>query len=67
MVYLPAMVDHSFQENFKYNHDNPYLDRLAEYGDFVMRDNEAEAFRGKWNTEVFKRSAPLNLEIREQP
>lgn len=63
MVYLPPMVDHSFKENFKYNHDNPYHDRLAEYGDFVMRDNEAEEFRGKWNTEVFKRVAPLNLEI----
>lgn len=57
------MVDHSFKEDFKYKHDNPYHDRLAQFSDFVMRDNESEAYRGRWNQEVFKRDGKLFLEI----
>ncbi len=57
------MTDHSFKADFKYKHTNPYHDRLAEFSDFVMRDNDAEKFSGKWNQEVFKRAAPLCLEI----
>lgn len=58
------MVDYSFKEDFKYKHENPYHERLGEFADFVMRDNEAEAFKGTWNKDVFKREgAPLFLEI----
>lgn len=57
------MVDYSFKEDFKYKHENPYHDRLGEFSDFVMRDHESETCGGKWNTEVFKREAPLFLEI----
>lgn len=58
------MVDYSFKEDFKYKHENPYHDRLGEFSDFVMRDNEGEAFKGKWNEDVFKRiGSPLFLEI----
>ena len=57
------MVDYSFKEDFKYKHENPYHDKLGEFGEFVMRDHEAENCGGKWNSEVFKREAPLFLEI----
>jgi tRNA (guanine-N7-)-methyltransferase len=57
------MEDHSFREDFKYKHDNPYHDRLSEFDSFVMRDGDAENFRGKWNSEVFKREGKLFLEV----
>ncbi len=57
------MVDYSFKEDFKYKHENPYHDRLEAFSDFVLRDHEAEAFKGKWNSEVFKRDGSLFLEI----
>ena len=55
------MVDYSFKEDFKYKHDNPYNDKLAEFSEFVLRDHDAEAFKGLWNKEVFKREGPLYL------
>jgi tRNA (guanine-N7-)-methyltransferase len=57
------MVDYSFKEDFQYKHENPYHERLGEFGDFVLRDHEAEAFRGRWNKDVFKREGNLFLEI----
>jgi tRNA (guanine-N7-)-methyltransferase len=57
------MVDYSFKEDFKYKHENPYHERLGEFGDFVLRDHEAEAFKGLWNKDVFKRDGNLFLEI----
>lgn len=57
------MADHSFKDDFKYKHDNPYHHKLAEFSDFVMRDEEAETHRGTWNQDIFKREAPLFLEI----
>lgn len=57
------MVDYSFKEDFKYKHENPYHERLSEFGDFVLRDHEAEAFKNLWNKEVFKREGNLFLEI----
>ena len=57
------MVDYSFKEDFKYKHENPYHDKLGEFGEFVLRDHEAESFRGKWNTDAFKRDGKLFLEI----
>lgn len=57
------MVDKAFTESFQYSHDNPYHDKLEEFGEFVLRDHEAEENRGKWNETIFKREAPLCLEI----
>lgn len=57
------MKDYSFQKDFKYKHDNPYHDKLSQYDDFVLRDNESEIYQGKWNQEVFKKEAPLFLEV----
>lgn len=56
-------VDKTFTEDFEYSHKNPYHDKLSEFDGFVLRDHEAEANRGKWNTDVFKRDAELALEI----
>ncbi len=57
------MVDYSFKEDFKYKHENPYHERLGAFSEFVLRDHEAEAFKGKWNKAVFKREGELFLEI----
>ncbi len=56
--------DFAFKSDFKYSeHDNPYHDRLSIFDEFVLRDEEGESFAGKWNQEVFKREAPLEVEI----
>lgn len=55
--------DIAFREGFDYKHQNPYHDKLEEYGDFVMRDSDAEKYRGRWNQDVFHRSLPLCAEI----
>ncbi len=57
------MVDKSFTKEFIYTHRNPYHDRLEAFSEFVLRDQEAENFNGRWNTEVFQREAPLHVEI----
>lgn len=57
------MTDHTFNEDFKYTTKNPYHDKLAEFDGFVFRDHEAEENKGKWSSEVFKREAPLCLEV----
>ncbi len=57
------MVDHSYNADFQYTHDNPYHDKLAIFDDFVLRDDECEKYAGVWNAQVFKRDAPLCVEI----
>ena len=57
------MTDLTYSDEFKYTSTNPYHDKLEEFKDFVFRDHEAEQLKGKWNQEVFKRDAPLCLEI----
>lgn len=58
-------MDKTLSADFKYTHKsrNPYHDRLEQFSDIVLRDEEAETKKGKWNAEVFKREAPLFLEI----
>ncbi len=52
-----------YREDFKsYDHDNPYHDKLKDFDGFVLRDEEAEAHKGKWS-EVFGNSQPLSVEI----
>lgn len=55
--------NHLYKKDFKYSHKNPYHDKLIEFDEFVMRDDEAESHSGKWNQGVFKRNAPLCVEI----
>jgi tRNA (guanine-N7-)-methyltransferase len=55
--------DRAFGDNFEYTHDNPYHDRLAVFEEFVLRDDEAEANAGSWNSRAFKRTADLHTEI----
>lgn len=58
------MFDHSYREDFQYaKHKNPYHERLGQYSRFVMRDDEAEKFQGKWNQEIFERNAELIAEV----
>lgn len=56
-------VNHSFLEDFKYRHKNPYHGELSQFEGFVLRDEEAEKYRSKWNTDLFQRKAPLHVEI----
>ena len=58
-------MDITFQKEWCYRYgDNPYNDKLASFGDAVLRDQEAEGFSGRWCSEVFKRPEyPLYLEI----
>ena len=57
------MTDLTYSQNFNYTHKNPYHDKLKSFDDFVMRDLEAESFRSEWNEKVFKKEAPLCVEI----
>ncbi|MBT3236041.1 MAG: tRNA (guanosine(46)-N7)-methyltransferase TrmB [Bdellovibrionales bacterium] len=57
------MVEKSYSSDFKYTHKNPYHGRLESFDDFVLTDHSAEGFRGSWCRDVFKRSAPIYLEI----
>ena len=57
------MVDHTYLKNFKYKTDNPYHDRLEEFDNFVFRNSQAENFAGIWNQSVFKKIAPLYVEV----
>lgn len=56
-------LDHSLQSDFKYKHSNPYHDKLAEFDQFVLRDNDTEQFVGTWNEKVFLNNNPIHLEI----
>ena len=58
-------MDRTFQKEWHYRHDdNPYHDKLAGFGNLVLRDREAEGFPGRWCSDVFRRPLlPLYLEI----
>lgn len=57
------LMDHTFQEHFKYTHRNPYHDKLVEFSDFLLRDEDSEQFAGQWNEKVFGREGNLCAEI----
>ena len=57
------MVEKTFSADFRYRHKNPYHHRLADFEGLVLRDHEAEEYRGQWNKKIFKREAPLYVEI----
>ena len=58
-------MDVTFKKDWCYRHgENPYHDKLAGFGNVVLRDQEAESFAGRWSSEVFRRPGnPLYLEI----
>lgn len=59
----PMASNYIYRPDFKsYTHDNPYHDKLGAFEAFVLRDEEAEAHRGKW-WEVFGNENSLNVEI----
>lgn len=55
--------DFAFNPDFKYKSTNPYHEKLKIFDDFVMLDNDSEAFQGKWNELVFKSDKELQVEI----
>ncbi|MGK0367733.1 MAG: tRNA (guanine-N7-)-methyltransferase [Thermoproteota archaeon] len=55
--------NYSYKEDFEYKHDNPYDEKLKVFDSFVMRDSESESYLGDWNKSVFKKEAPLVVEI----
>lgn len=57
------MADYTYSKEFSYSHNNPYHKLLGESFDFIYRDTEAEKFSGRWRQEVFKKEAPLCVEI----
>ena len=49
-------MDRTFLKDWRYRHgDNPYHDKLASFGNAVLRDGEAEEFAGRWGSDVFQR------------
>lgn len=52
-----------FQEHFQYTHKNPYHQKLQEFQENVFRDKEGEAFKGKWQSDVFHNRQQLTVEI----
>ncbi len=57
------IIEKTFEKYSYYNHKNSYHDKLGNFSQFVLRDYEAEEYRGRWNKDVFQRNAPLYLEI----
>jgi tRNA (guanine-N7-)-methyltransferase len=55
--------DKAFTDNFEYSHNNPYHDRLKSFDEFVLRDTEGEALKGKWRENSFKNDHPLYVEV----
>lgn len=56
-------VEKTFFPDFRYRHRNPYHDKLALFPGLVLRDHEAEEYRGRWNQDIFGRQGPLCAEI----
>ena len=56
-------MDKSFSQDFIYSHKNPYHEKLSAFDDFVFRDHLSEENKGRWNKDIFKKEANLNLEI----
>lgn len=55
--------NHAYHPDFKkYKRTNPYHEKLGAFDSFVMRDEEAEAHRGKWR-DVFGNGNQLSVEI----
>lgn len=61
--FLSLEKDFSFREDFQYNHQNPYHERLGKFQEFVLRDHEAEVFKGEWKGKIFNNEFPLHIEI----
>ena len=56
-------MEQLIDQNTYFPHDNPYHEKLKSFDNFVLRDEEGEAFRGNWNKNAFKNQGPLVLEI----
>ena len=57
------MKEHTYNREFEYTHDNPYHNKFGKFSNYILRDKEGEDLKGLWNKKLFKRDAPLFLEI----
>ena len=55
--------DIAYKEEFEYKTRNIYNEKLDEFSDFVLKDNEPEALKNKWSSEVFENSNPIYVEV----
>jgi tRNA (guanine-N7-)-methyltransferase len=56
-------LNQCYQADFTYKSKNPYQDKLKIFNSFVLQNNVAENYQGKWCSEVFKTQAPLMVEV----
>ena len=56
-------MDYTLKSDFQYRHQNPYHEKLLNYGHLVLRDREAEQFAGAWGRKVFANDHPIAAEI----
>jgi tRNA (guanine-N7-)-methyltransferase len=56
-------MERVYNPEFRYTHKNPYHDKLEEFSQFVLRDNEAESWAGRWQSEIFANNQNVVTEI----
>lgn len=42
---------------------NPYIQRMADHGHWVLPEAQAKSTRGQWSSQVFKNDKPVHVEI----
>ena len=62
-VSVQEKLNYCFLPEFRYKHANPYHEKLKLFEEFVLRDDAAEKFKGKWSREIFQNNNPLEVEI----
>lgn len=55
--------ENCYLPDFQYTHKNIYHDKLSEFSNFVLRDNESEKLQGKWKADFFQNNHPLHIEV----
>lgn len=63
VVTIKNMDNNKLDNRQYFGHKNPYHDKLIDFQDFVLRDDEGEKFKGVWVKEVFKNNYDLNVEV----
>lgn len=42
---------------------NPYIQRMIDYGHWVLPEEQAKSIRGQWASQIFKTEKPVHIEI----
>lgn len=57
-------TSHSMELNFEYStFINPYIQKMADYGHWVLSEEKAQSAQGVWAQSVFRSSQPIHIEI----